>query len=254
MSNDGKKSARKSPAGRTTSDLISSVCVGNNAVVFDSILALHVPVGAIVADVTYGKGVFWKNIPDNAYRVLATDIETGVDCRALPYSDESIQALVLDPPYMEGFFRRKNGQKACSGTHQAFRNYYSNGAESQKKDGPRWADAVIALYFDAIKEANRVLSSKGILIVKCQDQVSANIQRLTHVEIINFASNMGFYCKDLFVLVRSNAPAVSRIIRQNHARKRHSYFLIFIKQRIPRYRTSFEGRWGALMPSFAPPS
>ena len=206
-------------------------------------MSLHVPKDAEVADVTYGKGVFWRKIPDGQYRTFLTDINSGVDCRDLPYAEQSIDAVVLDPPYMEGFFRRKENQKAAGGTHSAFRNYYSNGNEAQTEKGPRWADAVLAFYFAAIDEANRVLRDKGVLVVKCQDQVSANIQRLTHVEIINFAAGRDFYCKDIFVLVRNNAPAVSRIIKQNHARKRHSYFLIFVKGGMPRYRTSFHARW-----------
>jgi hypothetical protein len=48
-----------------------------------------------------------------------------------------------------------------------------------------------------------------ILIVKCQDEVSANRQRLTHVEIINEYEANGFYTKDLFVLLRSNRPGVT---------------------------------------------
>ena len=59
--------------------------------------------------------------------------------------------------------------------------------------------------------------------------MSANIQHLTHVELINRYSEIGFYAKDLFVIVRSNRPAMSRVMRQVHARKNHSYFLIFVK-------------------------
>jgi hypothetical protein len=40
---------------------------------------------------------------------------------------------------------------------------------------------------------------------------------------------MGFYAKDLFVVVRQNRPGVSRILRQEHARKNHSYFIVFVK-------------------------
>lgn len=234
---------RKSPDGRATSNLIASAHVGTNPEIFKDIMALHVPDGAKVADVTYGKGVFWRDVPPKRYKVLPSDIETGVDCRNLPYTDRSIDAVVLDPPYMEGFFRRRTSQKAAGGTHAAFRNYYSNGGEAQGKNGPRWADAVIAFYFEAIVEALRVLRNKGVLIVKCQDQVSANVQRLTHVEIINFAADLGFYCKDIFVLVRANAPGVSRVVKQAHARKRHSYFLVFVKGGMPRYRASFQARW-----------
>jgi len=74
-----------------------------------------------------------------------------------------------------------------------------------------------------------VLKQGGIFIVKCQDEVSANTQRLTHVEIINKLEGMGFYTKDLFVVVRTNNPVISRLKKQVHARKNHSYFLVFSK-------------------------
>lgn len=76
-----------------------------------------------------------------------------------------------------------------------------------------------------------MLRPGGKLIVKCQDEVSANKQHLTHVEIINGYADMGFSCKDLFVLVRTNRPGVSRIKTQVHARKNHSYFLVFVKSK-----------------------
>src|SRR5947209_20274800 len=78
-------------------------------------------------------------------------------------------------------------------------------------------------------EAHRVLRDNGILIVKCQDEVSANRQNLTHVEIINEYEKLGFYTKDLFIVVRQNKPVVSRLKKQVHARKNHSYFLVFSK-------------------------
>jgi hypothetical protein len=41
---------------------------------------------------------------------------------------------------------------------------------------------------------------------------------------------MGFVAEDLFVIVRNNRPGVSRMVRQVHARKNHSYFLVFWKR------------------------
>ena len=35
--------------------------------------------------------------------------------------------------------------------------------------------------------------------------------------------------EDLFVLMQNGRPGVSRMLRQAHARKNHSYFLVFIK-------------------------
>ena len=76
-----------------------------------------------------------------------------------------------------------------------------------------------------------------MFIVKCQDEVSANKQWLTHVEIINDCSEIGFYCKDLFVLMRTNKAGITRVKKQVHARKNHSYFLIFTKPEAKRIRS-----------------
>jgi len=202
---------RKSPDGVATSDLVVSAYVATNDEVFQKVLYLHVPKGAVVADVTYGKGVFWRGVARSEYRLRPTDLQTGVDCRALPYRDGSIDCVVLDPPYMEGLYRRSTQHLAGAGTHGAFREYYSNGQETI--GGPKYHAAVLDLYFRAGREAYRVLRPEGVLIVKCQD---------------------GFYTKDLFIVVRPNRPAVSRTKGQVHARKSHSYFLVFLKTRCRR--------------------
>lgn len=220
---------RKSPDGVTTSDLVFSAYVATNAEVFEKVLSLHVKKGSKIADVTFGQGVFWRNIPKGLYQLFPSDIQTGIDCRALPYEDGSFDCVVLDPPYMEGFFRRSEAHLAGAGTHRAFRQYYSNGLKTAV--GPKYHEAVLDLYFRAGKEAYRVLRPEGVLIVKCQDEVSANTQHLTHVEIIQEYERLGFYTKDLFVVVRPNRPAVSRTKGQVHARKNHSYFLVFVKRR-----------------------
>lgn len=218
---------RKSPRGETTSELVRSAYVAGNAEVFPQILDLHVPEGSTVADVTFGKGVFWRNVQEGKYNLLPTDIQSGVDCRDLPYEGESIDCVVLDPPYMEGLYRRNGSNMAGANSYAAFRSHYSDG--QAKANGPKYHAAVLDMYFSAGREANRVLKPRGILIVKCQDEVSANKQHLTHIEITNEYRELGFYAKDLFVVVRPNKPAMSRVIRQVHARKNHSYFLVFVK-------------------------
>jgi hypothetical protein len=218
---------RKSPDGIVTTDLVFSCYAGDNADIFPKVLGLHVPKGAVVADVTHGKGVFWKKIPREDYLQKHSDLKTGMDCRKLPHSDGSLDCLVLDPPYMEGLYRRDDSL-AGAGSHDAFRDHYSNGERPDDIEG-KWHDAVLEMYVKAALEALRVLKPKGILIVKCQDEVSAGIQRLTHVEIILNYLHLGLYCKDLFVIMRDNRPVASRVKKQLHARKNHSYFLVFQK-------------------------
>ena len=227
--NDRTPSGRKRPDGIATSNLVFSAYVGNNADIFPDVLKLHVATGAKIADVTYGKGVFWKKVDTSEYEIFPSDIADGIDCRNLPYAGGSFDAVVFDPPYMEGFYRNRGAVKAGAGTHNTFRDHYSNGDETPKPHGGKWHAAVLEIYNEGGREAHRVLKDGGVFIVKCQDEVSANRQNLTHVEIINSFAEVGFFCKDLFVVVRPNKPGMSRVINQVHARKNHSYFLIFVK-------------------------
>lgn len=218
---------KRTQGGVSTTNVVMSATIGGNADLFPEILNLHVPDKARVADVTYGSGVFWRNVDLSRYTLLPSDIATGIDCRSLPYEAGSFDALVLDPPYMEGLLRNNKNHKAGIGKFSAFRDYYSNGDEVNQ--GPKWHAAVTDLYFKAGAEARRVLRDHGVMIVKCQDEVSANRQWLTHVEIINHYETLGFYIKDLFVVVRNNKAGISRLKKQIHARKNHSYFLVFVK-------------------------
>ncbi|MBL6454767.1 hypothetical protein JMJ55_05490 [Belnapia sp. T6] len=237
----GPPRPKRVQGGSATADVVLSAHGGGNAELFPQILALHVPEGAVVADVTYGQGVFWQRVPPGRYRLLASDLATGTDCRALPHADGAIDALVLDPPYMEGLLRPKAGTRGGQGSHAGLRTYYAAGGGGEAPGGGRWHQAVLDLYLDAGREARRVLRDHGILIVKCQDEVSANRQELTHVQIVTGLAELGFYARDLFVLVRPNRPGVARLLRQVHARKNHSYFLVFQKvpsgQPVSRYRT-----------------
>lgn len=193
-----------------------------NEELFPRILQLYVAQGSIIADITYGKGVFWNRVDRTQYRIEASDLTAGTDCRCLPHKDSSIDCVVFDPPYMH-----TPGGSAHVG-HQNYEQYYkNNGACNGQK---KYHDAILELYYETAPEAKRILRPGGIFIVKCQDEVCANQQRLTHVEIINHYAQLGFVAEDLFVLMRRNKPGVSRMIKQAHARKNHSYFIVFWKR------------------------
>jgi hypothetical protein len=219
-----RKSNRKSPAGVSTNRLVFSAEEGTNSDLFPQILRLYIPDGSVIADVTFGKGVFWKNVDQNKYRLLKSDISMGVDCRDLPYESQSVDCVVFDPPYMH----TPGGTAHVN--HQNYEHYYRNNA-GQNGSGKKYHEAVLDLYFKAAREAHRVLRDEGTYIVKCGDEVCANQQRLTHVELVNELTQNGFIVEDLFVLLRNNRPGVSRVIRQVHARKNHSYFLVFRKSK-----------------------
>ncbi len=209
--------------GSATNDLTFSAYTDGNDRVFPRVLRLYVPKGSVVADVTYGKGVFWRQIPEGEYELRPSDIQEGIDCRDLPYADGEIDCVVLDPPYMHS-----PGGTAHT-VHTPFEEHYRNNGSGRQTES-KYHQAVVELYRDASREAYRVLRDRGVLIVKCQDEVCSNRQNFTHVEIMQDCTDMGFECEDLFVVVRQNKPGVSRAVRQVHARKNHSYFLVFWKR------------------------
>lgn len=219
-----RKTSRVVRNGRPTTDLVLSASLDTNDAVFRQILQLYVKPGSTVADITYGRGVFWRSMPPHLYRLRASDIQAGVDCRDLPYRSGSIDCVVLDPPYMH-----TPGGSAHTSTHAAFEKHYRNNG-SGNQTSSKYHEAVLDLYRDAGQEAHRVLRPRGVFIVKCQDEVCANRQRFTHIEIIQAYEKLGFIAEDLFVILRRNRPGVSRMVRQVHARKNHSYFLVFWKR------------------------
>lgn len=237
-----KKTARVN-TGRPTNELVFSAYQSSNDEVFPLILDLYVKKGAVIAETTFGKGVFWKRVDLDDYDVRFSDLKVdvpdnvqgGVDARKLPYGDEVIDAVVFDPPYMH-----TPGGTAHNG-HQNFEGYYANNVEVPKEvlqkiwsdtggNPPKYHEAILDLYYRAGKEALRVLKPEGIYIVKCQDEVCSNRQRLTHMEIAIELEKYGFVVEDLFVVMRKNRPGVSRLKNhQYHARKNHSYFMVFRK-------------------------
>ena len=209
--------------GVPLNNLVPSVFVSGNDQAFPQILRLYVKPGGTVADVTYGKGVFWRYVQKDEYSLHATDIQDGTDCRDLPYADGEMDCVVLDPPYM-------HTPGGTAHVDSPFETYYRNNGSGNQTE-TKYHEAVLQLYLDAGQEAFRVLRDRGVFIVKCQDEVCSNRQRFTHVEIMTAYKKQGFVTEDLFVIVRTNRPGVSRAVKQIHARKFHSYFLVFWKKR-----------------------
>ena len=184
--------------------------IGTNADLFPQILRLHVPEGSVIADVTYGRGVFWRKVDLSKYVLKASDLKDGVDFRSLPYGDGSVDALVCDPPFMH------DGKTVHEALHKNYRNRHEPNTSHE---------SVIRLYNGGILEAARVLKKKGILIIKCQDETESSKQRLSHVEIIQLLKLLGFEILGLFVLVRDRNP-IMRHDHQRSARKNHSYAIV----------------------------
>lgn len=196
-----------------TESIFSSI-TGNNDLLISQVAKLYLKPGDIIADVTYGKGVFWKKIDLEKYSFYPSDIITckqNYDFRHLPYSDGKFDTVVFDPPY-------------CHNPGELIVNKNYKNAETTK--GLYHKD-IIQLYTEGMTEAKRILKNpNGMLWIKCKDEIESSYQRWSHIEIYGIALTLGFYAKDFFVLTQSKNPVIQHP-KQQHSRKNQSYLWIF---------------------------
>lgn len=190
----------------------------NQDEILKNIIKLYCPNG-FDCDPTYSKGNFYKRIPGPEYKFDLKPIIEGVtqaDCCNLPLGDNSLQSLVFDPPFIGGSI----GTGKMGIIKERFGIY---------KNIPTLWD----MYRNALREFHRVLKPNGVLVFKCQDSVESGKQFLSQFRIIKDALSMGFYPKDVFILMaKSRLVSPSQRVQQ-HARKFHSYFLVFINTLCP---------------------
>ena len=193
----------------------------NQTEIINNILWLHVPQHFIDCDCTYSKGNFYKNtgIQEPKYKFDIEPME-GVlygDSRDLPLADNSINCMMFDPPFLA-----TKGKSLIENDNNNIIN---------KRFGVYPSETELhQFYIDSLKESYRVLNDKGILIFKCQDKISSGKQYMSHVFIHNEAVKLGFYPKDLFILLAKNRLVADwQVKNQKNARKFHSYFWVFEK-------------------------
>jgi hypothetical protein len=188
---------------------------GNNNLLIEKVAALYLHEGDRIADVTYGKGVFWRNIDTSKYQFFPSDIMTcptaSFDFRNLPYGDNDFDAAVLDPPYV----------------HNPGSMIINDNYKNKETTKGFYHKDIIQLYREGMVEARRVLTVGGLLLVKCKDEIESSKQYMSHIEIHDIAvKELGFSVQDLFVLTQKCSPIVQHKV-QKHARKNHSYLWVF---------------------------
>lgn len=199
-------------------NIIKSVSYDQEEII-QNIIDLYIPKGEIDCDPTYSKGNFYKSgIKEPLYKFDVNPIEgvTYADCRHLPLGDSSLGSLIFDPPFLA-----TTGKSLSSTDNNNIINKRFTVFPNEK--------TLHYFYIESLREFYRVLKEKGILIFKCQDKISSGKQYLSHVFIINEAIKIGFYPKDLFILLAKNRIIANWQRNQKHARKYHSYFLVFEK-------------------------
>lgn len=209
-----------------------TVSRGTNADLIANVAQLYLPEGAKVADVTYGKGVFWRKCQERRATICASDIKPIVlskdqqdwlmplqivpfvaDFRCLPYANAVFDIVVLDPPYIHN-----------PGKHLTDARY--NNAATSK--GMCHRDILLKLYYPGMQEAARILKPGGQLWVKCKDEIESSEQRWSHREMYDLTLSAvgGFTAKD-YAILHATPPNGKRWDTQHHLRKNHSVLWIF---------------------------
>ena len=135
----------------------------------------------------------------------------------LPLEDESISTMIFDPPFLA------TSGKSLQKTDRSNKMVKRFGVYPNEK-------ALHNFYINAMVEFHRILKPGGILIFKCQDKVSSGKQYFSHVFIMTQAQQLGFYCKDLFILLaKQRMTAAWQLKNQKNARKFHSYYIVLEK-------------------------
>lgn len=203
---------------RHVADMFLSVS-NNQDEILRGISVLHNAGEPFELDPTYSKGEFYKNFQKPTLRFdldpQSADVKQA-DCRDLPLASNSVKSVMFDPPFvMNGESEKSADEKTglIGKRFTSFKNY----------------EELKALYIPAINEFYRVLIPKGLFVIKCQDSVVSGKNYFTHVDVFRWAEDAGFQNKDLFILERQKVMLDSREQTQRHARKVHSYFIVFRK-------------------------
>ena len=171
-----------------------------------------------MADITYGRGVFWQRVDLAEYRFYKSDRITCPssphDFRQLPYQARFFDVVVFDPPYAHGGYSMKSGP--------CYQLASRAGGLSHRE--------ILDGYEAGMAEGTRILKPGGTLWVKCADEIERAVQRRGHIEIFQIAQGLDLIDQDLFVLMQE-APPVTNGRAQQHARKNCSFLWVFRKPR-----------------------
>lgn len=200
------------------SKVISSIGYDETEIIHD-ILYLHNNGEMIECDPTYSIGNFYKGYAQKPkYKFDKFEQGNGVvvaESHSLPVDSGSVKSIMFDPPFVIEGARSDEAQEGSCIIGKRFTSFTS--FEELKN-----------MYSTSLKEFYRILAPGGILIFKCQDVVACSLNHFSHCWIMGEALKIGFYPKDLFILIAKNRLNDGR--KQQHARKYHSYFLVFKKQ------------------------
>lgn len=217
------------PASERTHNMIESVITDRrNGPLIAKAAALYIQPDDRVLDPTWGRGLFWTEYTHPG-EFIAHDLHTldGVSYHHLPEADGSIDVVVFDPPYISTGNRETSTlDKNATGSVDFYDRYGLGDLNGWQRV---FEDVRLG-----ICECARVLKRKGRLLVKCADYVESGQMRWGRRNVVDSAELCGLRMVDEFVHHSGTGPQPTHNVdgtprRQVHARRAHSYLLVFQK-------------------------
>ena len=210
---------------------IESVRHGNSAACLQDIFAVHFGAAEVVADVTWGKGRFWRwpadGHPPRTIVGLDADTRGGADVRAdyrfVPLKDKSVDVLIFDPPFIftPGIRRIVGAKRFFLGSPEKVR--FNEDDRIQRPKNP----SELTVHTLGVMEEARRVARMGV-VFKGQDLIVDRPHWWSFAVMLEILKRFGILPEDMLIQV-SPAPRLNdpRWKRQFHFRRRHAIYLVY---------------------------
>lgn len=192
---------------------ISSVSDSQDEIL-NSILRLYIKKDRYECDITYSRGNFYrKSFPPQLKfdkYPLSDDVRPLKEFHEI--KDNSLTSVVFDLPFI-------------------LRSKWKQGSKIINRfDCFETIEELLETNKYMVNLSYSKLDRKGWLIIKTMDLHFANKMYSIHTFLINYAESMGLRLIDTFILIARTKILMKLNRQQRHAKKFHSYFLVFQKK------------------------
>lgn len=209
---------------RPVGPLPASVQTGTNADLMARLAPLYL--AGSVLDVTYGEGKWWDRFTPTPFAFHDLHKVDGVDFRALPEADSSVDTVCFDPPYVIS-----GGQ---SERMPEFQDAYGIGGHNLQMTNSEGGNVLLHdLIRGGLEECIRV--SRRWVLVKCMEfaqgagvnnAFGSDFHDIPYA-VTKWALEAGCWKHDQIVHHAGSGPGGHNIWTTKRARRHHSYLIIF---------------------------
>lgn len=219
--------------------IMPSVFTGTNADLMAAVAPMYLT--GSVLDVTYGEGKWWDRFRPEPFSFHDLHKVDGVDFRALPEADSSVDTVCFDPPYV-----LSGGESSAALNDGAgFQDRYGIGMGRLEHNSGRAFESLIA---GGLSEVARV--ARRFVLVKCMEfaqggGADGGFKDVPYL-VRKWCEQIGLRTYDVIVHHTGSGPGGHNIFVPKRARRHHSYLLVFDASRVGAVNGCANSLFGAI--------